>query len=137
MTAFLDTNVLIDVLNGKRQAIQRYQSESDSGRRMVVSALVAHELMFGALISGRPDHHAKEARLLLADLEIIDWAASDAFAAARLRTQLRALGEPIGSFDALIAGQAINHGWTLVTANTREFSRVEGLALENWSLEGA
>jgi tRNA(fMet)-specific endonuclease VapC len=134
VTAFLDTNVLIDVLNGSQRALKRYEKESDSGRRMVVSALVAHELMFGALISGRPDHHAQEARILLADLEIIDWTASDAFAAARLRMQLRASGEPIGSFDALIAGQAMNRGWTLVTANTREFARVDGLVLENWSL---
>jgi tRNA(fMet)-specific endonuclease VapC len=45
---------------------------------------------------------------------------------------LEARGLPIGPLDVLIAGTALAHGATLVTRNLREFSRVEGLKLENW-----
>ena len=134
MTACLDTNVLVDVLDGRRQAVRRrYQVELDTGRQVVVPSLVAHELLFGALVSARPDFHAQEVRKLLSNHEIIDWSAGDAYAGARLRARLRLEGNSIGPFDTLAAGQALNRGWTLVTANTREFSRIEELTVEDWS----
>lgn len=54
--------------------------------------------------------------------------------AAEIRARLRRLGRPIGGYDALIAGQARAREWTLVTSNVREFERIEGLKLENWSI---
>ncbi len=57
----------------------------------------------------------------------------DAIAAGNIRATLALAGTPIGPFDTLIAGQALCRGLTLVTANTREFSRVEGLRVEDWS----
>jgi tRNA(fMet)-specific endonuclease VapC len=50
-----------------------------------------------------------------------------------LRAILEAQKQPIGPYDTLIAGQALARGYTLVTANYREFSRVEGLLWEDWS----
>lgn len=135
MTACLDTNVLVDILNKRHPFVrQRYETELGSGRQIVVSSLAAHELMFGALISPQPDRHTEQARRLLNDHDIAEWSPSDAYAAARLRAQLRREGRTTGSFDTLLAGQALNRGWTLVTANTREFSRIDGLAIEDWSL---
>ena len=46
--------------------------------------------------------------------------------------ELERLGTPIGPFDVLIAGTARAHGATLITHNTREFGRIEGLAVEDW-----
>ena len=138
MTACLDTNVLVDILNDRRPVVRRrYESELGSERKIVVSSLAAHELMFGALISPKPDLHAELVRRLLSDHDVAEWTPSDAYAVARLRAQLRREGRTIGSFDALMAGQALNRGWTLVTANTREFSRIEGLAIEDWSRPAA
>jgi len=49
-----------------------------------------------------------------------------------VRAQLERVGRPIGAYDLLIAGQALQRGYTLVTANAREFARVKGLRWENW-----
>jgi tRNA(fMet)-specific endonuclease VapC len=49
-----------------------------------------------------------------------------------LRAGLEQKGQPIGSNDLLIAAQALSLGFTLVTANEREFSRIDDLACENW-----
>ena len=57
----------------------------------------------------------------------------DARISGEIRAQLAKKGTPIGPYDVLIAGQALARGLTLVTANTREFSRVEGLRLVDWS----
>ena len=56
----------------------------------------------------------------------------DARASGRVRAALAASGRPIGAYDVLIAGQALARELTLVTHNTREFGRVEGLRVEDW-----
>jgi predicted nucleic acid-binding protein len=55
-------------------------------------------------------------------------------AAGRVRAELVAAGTPIGAYDILIAGQAVRSGATLVTADSREFARVRGLAWEDWTI---
>ena len=64
--------------------------------------------------------------------EILAFDAEDATTAAEIRAELKAAGTPICPYDLLIAGQALRHGATLVTANTREFSRVPGLKVVDW-----
>ncbi len=63
---------------------------------------------------------------------VVEFDAEDAMAAGKLRAELERGGVGIGPFDTLIAGQALRRGYTLVTANTREFSRVPGLLIEDW-----
>jgi tRNA(fMet)-specific endonuclease VapC len=53
---------------------------------------------------------------------------------ARVRALLESQGQAIGPYEVLLAGQALARSLVLVTANTREFSRVPGLTLENWLL---
>ena len=60
----------------------------------------------------------------------------DARVAGGIRAGLEAKGTPIGPYDLLIAAQALRREAILVTANVREFGRVEGLALEDWTLRG-
>lgn len=57
-------------------------------------------------------------------------------ATAGVRADLKARGQPIGAYDVLIAGCALAHGLILVTSNTGEFARVEGLVLEDWRVDG-
>jgi tRNA(fMet)-specific endonuclease VapC len=64
---------------------------------------------------------------------VIDFDASDAEAAGMVRAELERRKSSIGPMDALIAGQALARGLTLVTANVREFSRVDGLGWQDWS----
>jgi len=57
----------------------------------------------------------------------------DAKSAGTIRATLEKVGRPIGASDLLISGQAVRHKMTLVTANSKEFSRVKGLVWEDWT----
>ena len=57
----------------------------------------------------------------------------DAKNAGTIRATLEKVGRPIGAYDLLIAGQAVRHNMTLITANSKEFSRVKGLVWEDWA----
>ena len=63
--------------------------------------------------------------------------ADDARAAGAVRSELESVGLPIGPYDPLIAGQARARRLVLVTANSREFERVEGLICEDWAFSTA
>lgn len=134
MTLSLDTNVLIDLANSRTTAVRDAYEQAISRRDFpCVCAFAAHELVYGARISHRPDHQEALARRILGQMSIADWTFEDADTTAHLRANLRKLGQPIGSIDSLIAGQALARGWTLVTANVREFSRIEGLNVIDWT----
>lgn len=134
MTLALDTNVLIDLINGEREIVRRrYDAALMSGRQIKISAIVMHEIVFGALLSARRDHQIALARRIATEHEVVDWTHSDAVAAAHVRAELERTGRRIGSFDTLLAGQSLSRGWTLVTGNAREFSRVRDLEIENWT----
>ena len=92
----------------------------------------AFELYFRAARSARPEENRRRLDLLFEDVERQDFLRQDAEAAGAIRARLQALGTPIGPYDVLIAGQALARGFTLVTGNTREFARVQGLTLANW-----
>jgi tRNA(fMet)-specific endonuclease VapC len=134
VTLSLDTDILVELVNGKNPVVrERYDAAMLSGQPIAISAIVMHELMFGALISARPEHHVALVRSFAVEHEVVDWTHADVLAAARMRADLELIGQRIGSYDALLAGHALNRGWTLVTGNTREFGRVRDLDLENWS----
>jgi tRNA(fMet)-specific endonuclease VapC len=88
------------------------------------------ELHYGAQKSSRVA--ANLATLSDIGLAVLNFTEDDARVAAEVRTRLESNGQPIGSYDTLIAGQALARDLTLVTRNTREFERVDGLRLENW-----
>jgi len=64
---------------------------------------------------------------------LLDYTEKDAQAAAEIRADLERRGKRIGEYDTLIAGQALARNMILVTANTREFARVKGLTVEDWT----
>ena len=68
------------------------------------------------------------------EMTVLDFTADDAVTAGAIRAELARLGTPIGPFDLLIAGQAKARGLCVVTNNTREFTRVAGLEVEDWTL---
>jgi tRNA(fMet)-specific endonuclease VapC len=63
---------------------------------------------------------------------VLEFDREDAVAAGHIRATLALLGQSIGAYDVLIAGQALCRQLTLISRNTREFFRIEGLSLENW-----
>ena len=133
MSLLLDTDVCIALLRGRSALPRRLLAASlGDGRALHVSAISMHELWFGVAGSVRAQAGAEELARLSTMLEILDFGPGDARAAGMIRNELKRLGTPIGSFDTLIAGQAIARGLTLATGNQREFSRVQGLKLESW-----
>lgn len=131
MKYLLDSNVVIALLN--RQATVTERIYRHSRRDYGFSSIVIHELLFGAYRSLRIDQGIAAVEGLR--LTPLDFTADDARKAAEIRAALAAAGTPIGPYDVLIAGQALQRGLVVVTRNTREFSRVPGLDVENWEDE--
>lgn len=130
MRYLLDTNICIALLNETSPALEA-RARRHPATEMALPAVAAFELYYGAF-KGRLSNRNLELVDRIA-LEILPFDADDARMAGAIRSELEAAGEPIGPYDLLIAGQARARGLALVTANTREFARVEGLLLEDWS----
>ncbi|MGO9649607.1 tRNA(fMet)-specific endonuclease VapC [Candidatus Sulfotelmatobacter sp. SbA7] len=130
----LDTNACIAVINGKPHSVRvRLQKEFQAQARVFVPAVVAFELWYGVAKSARADANGQLLTTFLAGpLELLAFDDEDAKIAGAVRANLEAAGKPIGAYDLLIAGQALRHKLTLVTANSREFGRVKGLEWEDW-----
>ena len=71
--------------------------------------------------------------MLLANIEIMNFDSLAAESYGKIRADLERAGKPIGPLDMMIAGHAKALGYVVVTNNTKEFGRVEGLKLENWA----
>ena len=128
----LDTNAVIALTAQRSDALLRRVEASEPGS-LVVSAVVAHELYYGAYRSQKVAFNLETLRLLFSDLAILDLDREDARVAGEIRADLARSGSPIGPYDVLIAGQAKARNLTLVTNNMGEFARVVGLRVEDWS----
>ncbi|KKC32408.1 type II toxin-antitoxin system VapC family toxin [Devosia psychrophila] len=128
----LDTNAVITLLNDRSPALVERVTKSTPGS-IGVPTIVAHELYLGAYRSQRVEFNLESLRLLFADFPTLDFSRDDAHSAGQIRSGLLRLGTPIGPYDVLIAGQAKARNLTLVTNNTSEFARVEGLSIEDWT----
>jgi tRNA(fMet)-specific endonuclease VapC len=125
----LDTNAVIALLNDARSPVA-LRAKALRPSEVAVSAVVAHELYYGAFKSRRAAHNV--ALLDALPLEILPFDREDARQAGAIRAQLAGAGQPIGPYDVLIAGQALARQLVLVTHNANEFRRVAGLAVEDW-----
>lgn len=129
MRYLLDTNVVIALLNDATSAVARTARRHRPGN-IGISAVIAHELFYGAYKSHRAEQNVALVESLR--LEVLDFDKDDARKAGEIRALLAVMGSPIGPYDVLIAGQALARDMILVTHNTNEFSRVPGLRIEDW-----
>jgi len=131
----LDTNTVVALLRDKPpQVRERYRRAESSGDHLAVPSVVLFELWYGVEKSSHIQENTERLRVLLSgDLELLAFDDDDAETAGRVRATLERSGTPIGAYDLLIAGQALRRGFTLVTANTSEFSRVRGLNWVDWA----
>lgn len=128
MKIALDTNVIVAIQKRNVAVLERLARYSAG--EVVLPAIVLHELWFGA-------YNSTQVNANIADIErlrfpVLDFNSEDGRIAALIRADLKRKGMPIGPYDILIAGQALARDLTLVTRNTREFMRVEGLRVEDW-----
>ncbi len=135
MNYLLDTNACIALINDRAPAVRvRLQKALAADATVLVSSVAAFELWYGVAKSRRPDANARLVETFFAGpVRLLDFEAEDAKVAGRIRAGLEAVGKPIGAYDLLIAGQAVRHQLTLITANAREFARVKGLDWEDWA----
>jgi tRNA(fMet)-specific endonuclease VapC len=137
MNWLFDTDTCIYLMTERdplrRERILAHLMALPSNEIVHLSTVTVFELDFGA----RKGRWSK-ANLALLERFLLDFAVEPfdeeaARASGAVRAALEKKGAPIGPLDTLIAGHALRLGATLVTNNTREFARVPGLKLQNWS----
>jgi tRNA(fMet)-specific endonuclease VapC len=129
MRYLLDANVVIGLLNDPSSKLAR-RARRERPADVAMSAIVAHELFYGAFKSRRAAHNVALVDAL--QFLVLEFDKEDARQAGEVRAVLASRGTPIGPFDVLIAGQAKARNLTLVTNNTDGFGRVPGLRLDDW-----
>jgi tRNA(fMet)-specific endonuclease VapC len=128
----LDTNTCIYIINKKPPStVDRIQSKQPED--IAVSTVTIAELEYGVYRSQTVDQNRIALLGFLVPLAILDFDQGAAAVYGSIRSSLEARGTPIGPMDLLIAAQAMSHGLILVTNNEREFGRVDGLGIENWT----
>ncbi len=129
MRYLLDTNAVIALLNDPSGPVS-LRLHRMAPEEIGVSAIVTHELYFGAYKSQRRDRNLSIVDALR--FPVLAFDREDSRHAGEVRAALAAQGTPIGGYDVLIAGQARARQLVLVTRNIKEFARVDGLLAENW-----
>ena len=134
MTFLLDTNACIAALNGRPALVRdRIVLARNASSEITVSSIALLELWHGVGRSAQAARNTERLMIFRDSVQILPFDDEDARVAGGIEADLRARGTPIGAYDVLMAGQAVRRGLTLVTANVREFSRVQGLQWEDWS----
>ena len=128
-THLLDANAVIALLNDP-SSLMAQRARRHKPRDIGISAIVAHELYYGAFKSQRAARNVVLVDAL--QFEIVEFDHEDARHAGEVRALLALRGTPIGPYHVLIAGQAKARDVILVTHNTAEFGRVPGLRIEDW-----
>lgn len=130
MNYLLDTDTSIWVLREKEPVLSRFQSCSPA--EVAVTSMTEAELRYGALKSSDPaDAFVRLETFLAAVAASLPFDSEAARRHADVRYALRA--QQIGERDLVIASTALAHGGVLITHNTREFRRVPGLSVEDWT----
>ena len=135
MDYLLDTNACIALINGQPATVRaRMEKASAGGAHVLVSSIAVFELWYGVGKSTKQEFNRKRLEKFLAGpILVLPFEDADARVAGSVRAALEAVGKPIGAYDLLMAGQALRHQLTLVTANVSEFSRVKGLVWQDWA----
>lgn len=133
MPYLLDTNAVVALM--KNNACVLAQVRRVGRTELHLCAPVEAELWFGVYKSGRLVENRQSLLTLLSWLPSLPFSSEATPYFGEIRAALARQGQPIGPYDLQIAAIALAHGLILVTHNTREFSRVPGLQLEDWQDE--
>ena len=130
----LDTDTCIFLMRGDSPKLAA-RVQSTPLQQQVMSAMSFAELSFGVLASAAAKRRQNQSVLdkLALHLAVLDWPQAAAVHYAEIRQDLKRRGAQLGAADLMIAAHARAMGATVVTNNTKEFGRVKGLAVENWT----
>ena len=134
MIFMLDTDICIYIIKRKPAGVLK-RLESLQPGQLAMSSITFAELMNGAKKSRHVEANLEKLNALGELIDIRPFDKQAAVSYGDVRSRLEKKGETIGGNDLLIAAHALSLNWTLVTNNDREFSRVEGLKMENWAKE--
>jgi tRNA(fMet)-specific endonuclease VapC len=128
----LDTNLCIATIREKpgtvRAAFKLHHAH------MCVSSVTVMELLYGVELSAQSQRNLAEVEGFVARLDVLDYDTAAAAHTAQIRAELKKAGTQIGPYDQMIAGHARSRGLVVVTNNTKEFRRVAGLRIEDWTI---
>jgi tRNA(fMet)-specific endonuclease VapC len=130
MRYLLDTNIVSDVVrNPQGKVTDRIRKVGEA--QVCTSIIVAAELRYGAERKASP-RLSSQLEAVLGALEVLPLETPVDIAYGKLRASLERASTPIGANDLLIAAQGLALGYTVVTDNDKEFTRVQNLRCENW-----
>lgn len=133
MKLLLDTNICIYIIKQQPASVLKHFLEYQIGD-IGISSITHSELCYGVAKSQHQDKNSKALDQFITPLEVVPFDDAAALAYGTIRAILEKAGTPIGAMDMLIAAHAIALGIPLVTNNTREFERVAGLAVVDWTV---
>jgi tRNA(fMet)-specific endonuclease VapC len=128
----LDTDICIYIIKRKPTGVLKYFQRLQPGE-LSMSVITFAELMNGAKKSRHVEENIAKLNEMAELLEIMPFDKKAAITYGNVRSALEKKGQIIGSNDLLIAAHAVSLDWILVTNNEKEFGRVDGLKIENWT----
>jgi len=129
---FLDTNTCIYFLNGKYESL-RAKILATPPNEIAIPAIVKAELLLGAYKSQKKKENVEKVEKLLQPFAVVPFCDLISYVYADIRNETEKVGEKGGPNDLLIAAIVKFHDGILVTNNVKEFQRIKGLKIENWT----
>lgn len=134
MSYVLDTNVCIRLLNNTSPIVSARLTNTEP-KEIYLCTVTHMELYYGAYRSTQVERNLAVLQRFFSQFPVFPLGPESARVAGKIRAELATLGTPIGPYDSLLAAIAVVNNSIMVTHNTREFSRVKGLRIEDWELE--
>ena len=132
MLYMLDTNICIFLIKRQSDELMHRMRVFHTGE-IGVSVVTVAELQYGVSKSEHKERNQTALQAFLLPLDIADFSFDVTVTYGHIRVELERDGQPIGPLDTMIAAQALSLDVPLVTNNTREFERVKGLRVEDWT----
>lgn len=129
----LDTNICIATIRRKPDVVRAAFNLHHA--QMCISSVTVMELMYGVEMSAQPQRDLADVEGFIARLDVLDYDVAAAEHTAHIRAELTRAGTQIGPHDQMIAGHARSRGLVVVTNNPKEFKRVPGSRVEDWTVE--
>ncbi len=129
MTYLLDTDTISFYVKRHPNVLKHFSQVDRS--EIVISSVSTMEVEYGFMLNPQSRQRYESIfQQLIGEVQLTDFTVLDAFFTSKIRAELRS--QPTGKYDILLAGTAIARDLILLTNNTKDFARIEGLKLENW-----